>query len=303
MTERERKNKRVGMAVSLGVHLAVLLFFAFLMAWTAPDPPLPEYGIEINFGTSDAGTGNVQPPVEATPAESNDDAKPEELPVEEKVEETQETPVEDTETEEATESTEQIQEVFDDEQSSDVVKEEEKVQEEVKEIEEKKEPPPSKEVTEQNEAEKPIEKVEKTEEVVDTGAEGKDGDEKVTDANQGDKTDAVGDQGREKGTIDSRALYGTPGGGGGSALRMAGWQWDLAPKPDDTTSETGKIVFEITIDDDGEIINILTIESSVSLSVKKVYEDEVRSLTFSKTDNLPPAPTSKGRITFIITAK
>ncbi len=59
--ERERKNQRTGMLVSLGVHALAVLAFILIAGWKAPNPPLPEYGIELNFGLADAGTGDVQP--------------------------------------------------------------------------------------------------------------------------------------------------------------------------------------------------------------------------------------------------
>lgn len=76
--------------------------------------------------------------------------------------------------------------------------------------------------------------------------------------------------------------------------------WDFKPQPKDTSDESGKIVFEIKIDDRGDIISIKTIEKTVSPTVEAIYKAEVEKLTFSKTDNLPPASQSIGRITFLI---
>ena len=41
--QREKKNRIIAMFTSLGIHLAVLLAFLFMMAWRAPNPPFPEY--------------------------------------------------------------------------------------------------------------------------------------------------------------------------------------------------------------------------------------------------------------------
>jgi protein TonB len=51
--EKDKKNKRTGIIISAAAHFAVILLFIFLVAWRAPNPPLPEFGIELNFGTSD----------------------------------------------------------------------------------------------------------------------------------------------------------------------------------------------------------------------------------------------------------
>ncbi len=293
--EQEKKNKRVGMAVSFTVHALLLLFFAFLMAWRAPDPPLPEYGIEINFGTSDEGTGEIQPITPVSPDENQEDPEPKDTP------ETQDedTPEETLPEEEVVETDENVTEIFEDELSEDVVEEDDESEKVAEKIVEKKVETPKEEVKEK--VGKTTGTLEKTNE---TGAEGKEGVTKdPQNANQGDKTDKEGDQGSEKGDIDARALYGNPGGGGGTALLMAGWIWDFKPAPNDTSNEEGRIVFEIKIDDQGEIISIKTIEKSVSPTVERIYKAEVEKLTFSKTDNLPPAPTSTGRITFIIKSK
>ena len=121
--------------------------------------------------------------------------------------------------------------------------------------------------------------------------------------NQGDDVDIEGDKGDPKGTVDSRALYGTYGGGGGPMLDLAGWKWDFEPNPNDTSNENGKIVFEIKIDDMGEIISVRTLEKSVSPSVERIYKNEVESLTFSPTSSTPPAAVSTGKITFIIRSR
>ena len=138
---------------------------------------------------------------------------------------------------EVVESEENVTETFEDESSKDVAKEEEK-DEKVPEEKVEKEIESTKE-----EVEKTEDKPDKTNE---TGAEGKEGETKdPQNANQGDKMDKRGDQGNEKGDIDARSLYGNPGGGGGTALEMAGWIWDFKPAPDDTSSEEGRIVFQI----------------------------------------------------------
>ncbi|QLH31321.1 MAG: hypothetical protein HWD62_01715 [Cyclobacteriaceae bacterium] len=60
-TQQEQKNKRIALAISIGFHGILLIAFVLLMAWRAPNPPLPEYGIELNFGLDQQGGGEVQP--------------------------------------------------------------------------------------------------------------------------------------------------------------------------------------------------------------------------------------------------
>ncbi|MTI20573.1 hypothetical protein E1176_06035, partial [Fulvivirga sp. RKSG066] len=263
--EKEERNKKLGLVISGAFHLLLLLAFLFIIAWKEPDPPIPEYGIELNFGTSDVGTGNVQPEtaVEETPVD--EEAAPEELPEEstedvvEEVDVTEE--VEDTPTE-AAETTENTQ------ASPDVVEETPKVekQPEVKEV--KKETKPVEKPTEEKKTEKPA-----------AGAKGNEGENnKPQNANQGDNIDKQGDKGDEQGTLDSRALYGQAGGGGGPALSIVGWIWDEVPNKKDDSSENGQIIIDFWIDDQGEVLRTRITETGVSMAVAKFYEEQLREI-------------------------
>ncbi|OJW68947.1 MAG: hypothetical protein BGO68_01835 [Candidatus Amoebophilus sp. 36-38] len=110
---------------------------------------------------------------------------------------------------------------------------------------------------------------------------------------------------QEQPLIDDRGLYkATEDKKTGASLELIGWTWDSVPHPQDNTNEVGRIVFEITIDDSGEIIAIKTLEKTVSPLVEQLYKDEVAKLTFSKTNmNMGYAPTSTGKITFILQYK
>ena len=298
MSTNEKKNDRLGMGISIGLHAALLVLFIFLLAWKEPIPPIPEYGIELNFGLDAAGSGEVQP---TTPANNSpqveDDPAPEEPAsseqvapepevnndpqeiVEPKVQETTEpaTPVEQKVTTQPT-------------PSPTVVEETPKEKPKVEPKKEKKQPKLNPAANYPNQPNKT------------DGAQGSTGDSKSPQkSNQGDQPGTTGDQGDPEGSVDARALYGKPGGGGGAALEMTGWNWDYLPKPRDTSNESGRIVFEIKIDEDGEIISVRTIEKTVSDALVKIYRTEVAKLTFSPTSsNHRPAPTSTGRITFII---
>lgn len=106
-------------------------------------------------------------------------------------------------------------------------------------------------------------------------------------------------------TIDERALYNANERKPWNAsLELADWKWDFAPQPQDTTDENGKIVFEIKIDDLGEVIAVKTLEKTVSPLVEKIYQEAVEKLTFSKTSkDASYAPTSVGKITFLIRSR
>ncbi len=272
MDQDERKYRKVGLIISFGVHVCVALLFFFLLAWREPNPPLPEYGIELNFGTDNTGSGQTPQPVPTkkvtpTPPIKNEVKEPE--PEEEKVEEVQEEVIK----EEAAKVTQP--------------------QESVVEQKEKTPTPPVKQPA-----------VEKKTPVTQNEAKEIDKRSEYPLANQGDDTNKPGDKGKEEGKIDERAMYGAKGKAEGTSLEMTGWKLDFDPKPNDPTSENGIIVFQITIDEEGYIINVKTLEKTVSPRVEKIYREAVEQLSFSKTsDNIRPAPTSTGKITFVIKSK
>lgn len=282
-TSEEIKNRRIAAGVSIGVHVLLLLLFIFLLAWRSPDPPHPEYGIEINYGTSETGSGAVQP--EVPPVEQLENEEP--APDEES--EPQEDVVEDEEVVEEQVQEEVSQEVVTDHESPDVVEQQEKTIEP--------EPDPEPEIEE--------ERSPATEPVRESSDQGNQGEEESQDnISQGDNTNEAGDKGDPEGTVDARALYGQKGGGGGYSLSLTGWRLDSEPNINDQSNESGRIVFEIKVDDSGYVIDRKMITRTVSPEVAKIYQEAIENLTFSPTaDNTVPAPVSTGKITFIIKSK
>ncbi|WP_419241755.1 hypothetical protein [Cardinium endosymbiont of Nabis limbatus] len=105
--------------------------------------------------------------------------------------------------------------------------------------------------------------------------------------------------------IDERGLYNrgkNPTKQTGATLELRGWEWDTVPDPKDGTEEFGKIVFEIKVDKNGEIISIQAIEKTVTPMVEKIYADALRALTFTRTTDTPSG-ISTGKVTFVIVAK
>lgn len=283
LDEQEKKSRRWAAVLSVTMHVAVGLILFFLAAWRAPDPPLPEYGIELNFGMDAAGFGEVQPQTA------------EEVPVPEQTE-----PV----VEEFSEDTPEPVAVA--EESPVVIKPKKK---EIKKVEPKKAEPKKIEPEK-----KPVEKKpepEKPKPTVDQSALFKTPAEKQTaekSGSQGDVPDAKGDQGSKEGSLDAKALYGTPGGGGGgggngSGLQMAGWKWDREPNVKTPDNEKpGKLVFEIKVDENGDIVKLTVIERGLSLETEKRCREEIMRRTFTPTGaNVPPIST--GRITFVVKAR
>ncbi len=278
MSTREQRNRNIGLITSLGIHAALLLLFLFIMAWRAPNPPLPEFGIELNFGLDDQGSGDIQP--ETPPASEQTDEQTEEV-------------------EAAPEVTEQQapqQETIVSEQESVVAVKEEK---------------PKEEVVKPKETEKPKEEVKKEEpkksEETKTSAATETKANTESTQSQGDDKNKTGDKGNPEGSLDAKALYGKQGGGGGGdglSLQMSGWAWADNPKiPGLPDNEDGRIVFEIECDSEGEIIGITTIERGLSPRAEQLLKEEIRKNSLIRTSGGQTPERSKGKVVFVLKTK
>ncbi|MEP2023073.1 MAG: hypothetical protein ABJH98_10820 [Reichenbachiella sp.] len=279
MDKQEKKNRTISMYVSIGMHGLLFVLFFVMLAWTEPDPPIPEYGIEFNLGNSMVSENQSEESVRDEVIDEIEEVSEENIEESETIEQSQQTAAEQVEGQDS-----------------------ETVESEAETAESTSEDINSPDVVEETVS---AEKV-KTQEVkeTDTGS----------DAQTVDSTEKTEEKEEEKKKveapkIDDRAIFkktdnGSGSGNKGSSLDLAGWDWDFRPQPDDKSAENGIIVFQIVIDGEGEIIGIKTIEKTVSPVVEKVYRDAVMELTFSKTaDNRVAASTSTGKITFIIQSK
>ena len=122
--------------------------------------------------------------------------------------------------------------------------------------------------------------------------------------NNGDgKKGEVGDKGDPKGTLDGKSMMGKAGKGGSGASigGLSGWNKKKLSLPNDGSSETGKIVFKVTVDDSGDVVGISVVESTVSASVQKFYKDYIQQKLSSvlSPEGTPP-PRATGTITINI---
>ncbi len=258
LTKEEEKDRRIAAGVSITLHAIILLLLIYLLAWSAPDPPAQEFGIELNFGMDAVGSGEVQS--QAIPNESKnvEDSKP--APTQPEVEPDPQPVPEPTPPKPV--ETPKVQTTTADAPVS--------VKEEVKPVPQ---PKPKEEVVEKKPEQPKALYPGKTNTTTGTGKNGTSNE--ATGNNNGDDANAVGDKGDPDGKVDAKALYGKSGGGGGGALNMNGWGWGDIPKPRDTSSETGKVVIKIKISPDGIVENAVVVESTVSSQVAEVYRMEV----------------------------
>jgi hypothetical protein len=121
---------------------------------------------------------------------------------------------------------------------------------------------------------------------------------------QGSST-TKGDEGRPTGTVDGRAIMGEGSGkgtnsGSGYSLDLAGWDFASRPNINDRVStRNGRIVFKITVDDSGRVVQAVPLEYNVSNDVLAYYRQVVNQITFKKSGGAA-ADFSTGNITFLI---
>jgi outer membrane biosynthesis protein TonB len=301
MTEEqeEKKNKRIALLSTIGIQALVVLLLFLIIAWRPPNPPLPEYGIELNFGLDTEGSGEIQPesPVGNDGAEAEDEAA-QPTPAEAAPEEPNEVVPEETKPVE-TKPTEQ--QVISKVESPVTVKEK---KEEVKPVEKPKEIIPEKKVGKKVETKptvdsKAVYKPNKQPSQSDSpGAkEGKPG-------NHGDDPGKTGDKGSPQGTTDAKALYGQPGGGGGGPA-FSGFdgfkfpEFETPPLPDESF---GIYEFKVIVDGNGDVLSVTPIRRGTSLAAEQKLKAVIQKLVFEpKGTNLPPQ--SEGRITFRVVSK
>ncbi len=124
--------------------------------------------------------------------------------------------------------------------------------------------------------------------------------------NNGDgKPGEVGDKGDPRGTLDGKSLYGNPGTGGGTSgtsVSISGWKNKGSLNiSKDNSSETGTIVYDVVINDFGDVISIKNRPTNLSPSVISYYREQIRSKLKStlQAEGTPPSR-STGTITIRI---
>jgi periplasmic protein TonB len=131
-------------------------------------------------------------------------------------------------------------------------------------------------------------------------------------SNGDDKPGTVGDKGQPDG-VDEKGIFkgksgsggGGNGGGGGSGASMAltGFKFSSRPQLNDPYEETGKIVFKIKVDGDGEIISLTSVESTVSQQVVNWYKQKILQQKIVPTTDGDRPEVSSGTIYINIVSK
>ena len=270
----EQKSRIQSALITVGVQVLLFLAFYFIVVWEQPDPPKPTYGMELNLGFSDLGSGD-QSQMPTTTSETTATEAPapgEVMPTQQAVAAT--TP----KTTSSKPSTYQAVSTQPSPIKGGTTATAAPVKEEPKEVNPK--------VVEQP----------KVDQRALFGAGGKSGKGTTSSASTGQGTsNSKGDQGNPSGTGNGAA------GGAGYSLDLAGWDFASRPAINDRVStRNGKIVFKITVDGSGKVVQAIPLEYNVSNAVLAYYRQVVNQLNFKKSGSSAVADFSTGKITFVI---
>ncbi len=245
-TQHKRKSAALTTLVAL---LILVLIFTFGLTYF--DPP-KEFGIAVNFGTSDFGSGNIQPTEALKPAASapEESEQSEEVPVEEQVEEVPETAAAPEEVSEEVMTQKEAEAI--------AIKEREEARKKAEakakaEADRKAEEERKRQVAEQQRLERERQEREAKRKNLDALMGGfSDGDGKA-DGGEGDDNQP-GDKGKVTGDPNASGYYGLGGNGSGGNYRLGNRKAVSTPKPDYECNEEGRVVVAITVDQTGRVI-------------------------------------------------
>ncbi len=231
-------------AIATTIVMVLLLFLIFTFGLKYFDPPL-EYGIAVNFGTSNVGSGNIQPTEPLKSASSQ----------EEVIEETQQEEVEETvaETEPTSAPSEKV--ITQDSEESIKIKKQEEAKRKAEEADRQKKLEAERIIKQRKAAEekKKAEEAAKRKRLDDMmgGLNNSDGN---ATGGEGDDNQA-GDKGNPNGDPNASGYYGNGGGGSGGNYRLGDRKAVSKPKPTYDCDEQGRVVVSISVDKSGRVIS------------------------------------------------
>ena len=121
--------------------------------------------------------------------------------------------------------------------------------------------------------------------------------------NNGDDKSGVGDKGNPGGNINAKEFYGKPGGSkDGVALNVSGWAFGSNKLEKDDSDDSGKIIYQIRVDSDGNIVSARPLQQTVSPSVESHYRRQVLRFKLRPKGSVTPSELSTGTLTISISA-
>ena len=268
--DTKHKRKSATWTTIIGI-IILLLIFNFGMRYF--DPP-KEFGISVNFGTSNVGSGDVQPTEALKPATQETETQPEPVEKEEVVEEpiveeqvattppVSESAAEDVITQENEEAIaikkqkdlERKKEIQEQQEATRKAAEEKEKQEKIDAENRRIEKERQEKIDAENrriEKERQEKAAKKAE--VDALLGGIGNTDGKADGGEGDDNQA-GDKGKSTGDPNASGYYGNSGTGSGGNYRLGNRKAVIMPKPDYDCNEEGRVFVEISVDNSGSVV-------------------------------------------------
>jgi len=233
----------------------------FVTCWKAPGPPWPdsEIGVIVDFGTDAEGSGEIKELTEPSQEESTQPSESTPQPSESTPAETSPSTVETYDTD------------------SDV-------------HEEAKTTPTPKPAETKTENTKTTETKKETTTTTTTSS---------SKNNNGDDNNKVGDKGDPNSKTPSHVYSGKSGGGDdGLDFKINGWTPDKKPTGRDVIKDRGVIQFEFTVDEYGDIQNLVVLKNTFNVEQTKILKERFLKVAFIQTSSGKPPVATKGTLTW-----
>ncbi|MBO0935967.1 hypothetical protein J2I47_05360 [Fibrella sp. HMF5335] len=305
--EAEARTAAFAGSFAMMVLLLIVLFLVSISAST-PQPPPVEY-IEVNFGTSDVGSGSVQtynkpnPSPRAENVKRSDDKPNPKVATTPRVERTRPTPSERTPEAKPAKTVSEKPIIASRAESPVTVPDRPETKRPEASSPKTVSAPPRTEPAKKVETVDPNALYKKS-----SGSGGSNGTNGKASGiggnNNGDDRSGVGDKGNPDGNINAKEFYGKPGGSSsGVALNVSGWAFGNNRLDKDDSDEGGKIIYQIRVDSDGNIVSARPMTQTVSPSVERFYQRQVLRFRLRPKGSVTPSEITVGTLTVTISAR
>ena len=304
--EVEARTMALASATVVMVALLILLFLITLTSST-PNPPPVEY-VEVNFGTSNVGSGSVQtynkpnPSLRVENVKKSEDRPNPKVTTTPRIERTPVTRAERTENVKTSKTPSEKPIIASRAESPVSVPERPETKRPEATAPKTTPVPPRSEPTKKVETVDPNALYKRS--AGGGGANGTNGRVAgVGGNNNGDDRSGVGDKGNPDGNINAREFYGKPGGSkNGVAMNVSGWAFGNNKLDKDDSDEGGKIIYQIRVDSDGNIVSARPMQQTVSPSVESFYRRQVMRFKLRPKGSVTPSELAVGTLTISISA-
>jgi len=230
--------------------LSALLLLLFYIGLTYMDPPI-ENGISVNFGTSDFGSGRVQPKEQIKSEPVNKPIKEPQVQEQQVEEVVEQVPEEEVAKEKPAEKV-----LTQDNEESIKIKQQQEAKRKAEEAAKKAKAEAERIAREKREAEEKIRKEQEAKKnKLDQLIGGINKSEGVTSGGEGDDNRA-GDKGKPQGDPYATSYYGSPGSGSGTGgYGLNGRSLVNKGKVPQECNEEGRVVVKIVVDRNGRVVN------------------------------------------------